>query len=225
MSKDGKKDIRNAMKRSGNVPVFDAAKLDDNQVAQDQTQQPLNDVKASNSDFVAQGGQKQNNKKKDKPLIVFGGICIALAIATMILMSGPSVDTSAAAKSALADKVSTSLSAGTVLLANDENIGQQDYTITHQYAENDTKIWVWDYAAEDGDYVQILVNGVPLGDAFMIKNKPVEMAVPAVGEVQVKGVRDGGGGITYAVRYDLNGTNYFNSAPKGEFNTYTLIKE
>ena len=143
----------------------------------------------------------------------------------MIFSSTSSVNTTDAAKKALADKVSTSLAAGTVLLAKDENIGQQDYTITHKYDQNDTKIWVWDYAAEDGDYVQILVNGTPVGEAFMIKHKPVEITVPAVGEVQIKGIRDGGGGITYAVRYDLNGTNYFNSAPEGEFNTYTLIKE
>ncbi len=29
---------------------------------------------------------------------------------------------------------------------------------------------------------------------------------------------------TYAIRYELNNTNYFNSAPEGEFNTYTLIQ-
>src|SRR5690606_15935234 len=104
------------------------------------------------------------------------------------------------AKQVLADGMSGSVTAGTVLLAADENMAPQDYTITHQSQQESTAIWVWDYAAEDGDYVQILYNGAPMTDAFMIKHKPKRFDVPAVGLVQIRGVRDGGGGITYAVR-------------------------
>lgn len=223
-----KKSIQNAMNKSSNTPTFDTTKINNKQEIQSpssQFEENFMPQEETNFDSETQVIQKQSDKKKDKPLKVFGGICLALFAAAMIFSSTSSVNTTDAAKKALADKVSTSLAAGTVLLAKDENIGQQDYTITHKYDQNDTKIWVWDYAAEDGDYVQILVNGTPVGEAFMIKHKPVEITVPAVGEVQIKGIRDGGGGITYAVRYDLNGTNYFNSAPEGEFNTYTLIKE
>ena len=223
-----KKSIQNAMDKSSNTPTFDTTKINNEQEIQSpssQFEENFMPQEETNFDSETQVIQKQSDKKKDKPLKVFGGICLALFAAAMIFSSTSSVNTTDAAKKALADKVSTSLAAGTVLLAKDENIGQQDYTITHKYDQNDTKIWVWDYAAEDGDYVQILVNGTPVGEAFMIKHKPVEITVPAVGEVQIKGIRDGGGGITYAVRYDLNGTNYFNSAPEGEFNTYTLIKE
>jgi hypothetical protein len=56
----------------------------------------------------------------------------------------------------------------------------------------------------------------------MIKNKPREITVPSVGTVQIKGIKDGGGGITYAVRYEINGTSYFNGTPEGQLNTYTL---
>jgi len=223
-----KKSIQNAMNKSSNTPTFDTTKINNEQEIQSpssQFEENFMPQEETNFDSETQVIQKQSDKKKDKPLKVFGGICLALFAAAMIFSSTSSVNTTDAAKKALTDKVSTSLAAGTVLLAKDENIGQQDYTITHKYDQNDTKIWVWDYAAEDGDYVQILVNGTPVGEAFMIKHKPVEITVPAVGEVQIKGIRDGGGGITYAVRYDLNGTNYFNSAPEGEFNTYTLIKE
>lgn len=41
----------------------------------------------------------------------------------------------------------------------------------------------------------------------------------------VKGIKDGGGGITYAIRYEVNGISYFNGAPEGELNTYTLKNE
>ncbi|MDR3177531.1 MAG: hypothetical protein LBT96_00970 [Campylobacteraceae bacterium] len=48
---------------------------------------------------------------------------------------------------------------------------------------------------------------------------------PSVGYVRIKGVRDGGGGITYAIKYELNGVTYFNNAPINRSNTYTLLKE
>lgn len=170
------------------------------------------------------GGDRNKNGSSYKR---FGAFSIAAFFIVMIvyMFSSQSVDTSDAAVKALADRTSTSLLAGAVLLKEDKNIGKQDYTITHKSLSADTKIWVWDYAAEDGDYVQVLVNGAPVGDAFMIKHKPRVLTVPAVGEVQIKGVKDGGGGITYAIRYEVNGTNYFNTAPQGEFNTYTLQKE
>lgn len=57
-------------------------------------------------------------------------------------------------------------------------------------------LYVWDYAAEDGDYVQVIVNGSPLGDPFMITNTPVTFTVPTVGEVEILGTRDGGSFIT-----------------------------
>jgi hypothetical protein len=226
MDNNLKNSIQKEMNKNSNTPPFDATKLKEERITPEpQFEDDFTSQEAFAPDSEIPATQKQENKKKDKPLKIFGGICITLLVAAMIFSANPSIDTSEEAKNALTDKISTSLSAGTVLLAKDENIGEQDYTITHQSDQNDTKIWVWDYAAEDGDYVQVLVNGTPVGDAFMIKHKPLEITVPAVGEVQIKGIRDGGGGITYAIRYDLNGTNYFNSAPEGEFNTYTLIKE
>lgn len=227
MNNDQNKSIQNELNQKINTSNYVAAKVDNNQASQDQKSQTENDMIAydGSNDNSQNDIQKQNHKKMDRPLKIFGGICIALFVVAMIFSANSSINTSDAAKDALTKKVSTSLAAGTILLANDENIGQQDYTITHKYDKNNTKIKVWDYAAEDGDYVQVLVNGSPITDAFMIKHKPVEITVPAVGEVQIKGILDGGGGITYAVRYDLNGMSYFNSAPEGEFNTYTLIRE
>jgi hypothetical protein len=226
MDNNMKNSIRNATNESGAAPSFDAAKLNGWQGPQNpssQSEEPQNEWDYGPE---AQAAQKQSDRKKDRPLKIFGGICLALGLASFVFFSpSTSANTTEAAKNALENKVSTSLAAGVVLLSKDENVSQQDYTITHNYENNDTKIWVWDYAAEDGDYVQVLVGGAAVAEAFMIKHKPVEITVPSVGEVQIKGIRDGGGGITYAVRYDLNGTNYYNSAPEGEFNTYTLIKE
>jgi hypothetical protein len=166
--------------------------------------------------------EKPKRNKFDKSLKIFGGVCIAIAIAAMFFSGSTTLDTSQSAVDALKNKVSTSISAGTILLSKDQNTEAKDYTITHKANAKETKIWVWDYAAEDGDYVQVLVNGAPSGEAFMIKNKPREITVPSVGAVQIKGIKDGGGGITYAVRYEINGTSYFNGTPEGQLNTYTL---
>ena len=156
---------------------------------------------------------------------IFGAICLGVSILMFFFFWPSTTDESVFAKDALKNKMSASIKAGTVLAKNDENFQAKDYVIVHKSDIKETKIWVWDYAAEDGDYVQILVSGTPVTDAFMIKNKPREFTVPASGEVQIKGIRDGGGGITYAVRYEINGTSYFNGAGIGEFNTYTLKKE
>jgi hypothetical protein len=180
--------------------------------------------KASNNHEQPEGRHEEKPKTNqyDKPLKIFGGICLAIAVAALIFTGTTTPDTSQSAADALKNQVSTAVSTGTILLSEDQNIGAKDYTITHKSNAKETKIWVWDYAAEDGDYVQVLVNGVPAGDAFMIRHKPREITVPSTGTVQVKGVKDGGGGITYAVRYDINGTSYFNGTPEGQFNTYNL---
>lgn len=169
--------------------------------------------------------EKIRRKRMERPLKVFGGLCIVTAILAFMFSESAIVNRSESAKNAWINKISTGVSAGTILLSKDENVAAKDYTITHKSENKDTKIWVWDYAAEDGDYVQVLVNGVPVSDAFMIKHKPRELTVPATGEIQIKGIRDGGGGITYAVRYEINGTSYFNGTPEGVCNTYTLRTE
>ena len=188
----------------------------------------VNDIDEDNEDIINEEvdlEEIQEKKRKEKSLKVFGSICIVAFIVGMKFMSSSSINKTNEAKEALETKISTSLSAGTILLSSDENIGQQDYEIIHNLQNDETKIVVWDYAAEDGDYVQVLVNGQPISEPFMIKHKPKEIIVPTTGDIQIKGIKDGGGGITYAIRYELNGTNYFNSAPEGEYNTYTLIKE
>lgn len=157
------------------------------------------------------------------------GILLFASLLSVVAMemthTSKSVDTSAMAKEAIETHISTTLAIGTRILSNDDNYIGGDLTITHHSDEDETTIWVWDYAAEDGDYVQIIVDGTPLGEPFMIKNKPVSFKVPTVAEVQVLGTRDGGGGITYGVYYELNQTTYFNGVNQGGNNLYTLIKE
>ena len=178
--------------------------------------------KNENEDY----GIEKNKAKGGKKFKIAGTIFAILFVACCFLMpTSPSVNTSDDAKAALENFMSTNLEIGVRLLSEDNNITGQDLTITHSSPSTENKLHIWDYAAEDGDYVQILVDGVALGDPFMIKNKPKEFIVPTTGEIQILGTRDGGGGITYAVHYEVNGTTYFNGMDVGKGNLYTLIRE
>lgn len=178
-----------------------------------------------------QGRQQDNGKisaftkriKRGAWVLMAAGIVSMIVYSTM--QTSTSVDTSEEAAQALETHMSTSLAIGTKLASEDKYLGGEDVTITHDSSDDTTTIWIWDYASEDGDYVQVLADGVSLGDAFMIKNKPVSFKVPTVAEVQILGTRDGGGGITYAVHYGMNETTYFNGMDEGNGNTYTLIRE
>lgn len=177
------------------------------------------------------GNRRESNNHSPFTKRIKRGAAILLtaSIFTFLLFglngSSTSVNTSKDAADAIETHVSTTLGAGTRILKKDSNFVAQDHTITHKFKGDETSIWVWDYAAEDGDYVQVLVNGTPLGDSFMIKNEAVKLTVPAEGEVQVVGTRDGGGGITYGIYYEANQTTYFNGMNEGGNNTYTLIRE
>ncbi len=170
--------------------------------------------------------QKKQKTKADKKLKITGLVLAGLFVVSMFFMpTSSSVNTSEEAKLAIENQMSTQLPIGVRIMSNDENLAGQDLTITHSSPANENKIHIWDYAAEDGDYVQIIVDGAAIGDPFMIKNKPVSFTVPTTGEIQVLGTRDGGGGITYAVHYEVNGTTYFNGTDVGNGNLYTLIRE
>lgn len=227
---DDQSNLKNNINKAINTPIKTSQDTNEQlNISQNQYSEPQFDVNFQENDAMenvnSEFEEKYRRKQIEKPVKIFGMICIAAAIVSFIFTGTSKVDTSQSANNALENKVSTAVSAGVILLSKDENAQAKDYAITHKSDAKDTKIWVWDYAGEDGDYVQVLVNGAPIGDAFMIKHKTKEITVPSLGKVQIKGIKDGGGGITYAVRYDINGTSYFNGTPEGELNTYTLTKE
>ena len=232
-NKDLRHAVENAMRQQHSVPPSSQRSEPQRYVPDQGMQQPPQAAVSSvggvqnHSSSSKTGEKKQKNKtRSDKRLKAAGLIFIALFIASIFFApSSASVTSSADASLALESGISTVLPLGTRLLADDQNLGGQDLTITHSSVADETKIHVWDYAAEDGDYVQVLVDGVPLGDPFMIYNKPVELTVPTIGDITILGTHDGGGGITYAIHYDVNGTTYYNGTEVGDGNVYTLIRE
>lgn len=169
-------------------------------------------------------------KKKNKALITG----FAAFVAGIMIMTGYNIaagTTTTITKTPETSQIlsqggfSTTLGIGAVLSTTDDATMQaQDYTIEHSSSEETGLLYIWDYAAEDGDFVQVLVNGVPVADPFFIKHKPTVFTIPATAEVKIVGVKDGGGGITYGAYYDFVGETYFNISAENQMNTYTFIK-
>lgn len=51
---------------------------------------------------------------------------------------------------------------------------------------------------------------------------PETICAPSNSEVEIKGTKDGGGGITYALYVPVSGETYFNTAPLNDVNKYTI---
>jgi hypothetical protein len=121
---------------------------------------------------------------------------------------------------------SSALAPGTILAAVDKPpsvISDQTIPIPGHKGDQ-TDLLIWDYAAEDGDWVQVLVDGLPESEPFMILHQPRRISVPVGSVVTVLGIRDGGGGITYAVNFPAAQRTVRNGAPLGNphGNAYTL---
>ena len=161
------------------------------------------------------------NKWLDKRLKWFGSMLLFIFL-FVVFSTSTSTENTKATRDALETHQSTEITEGTVLLKKDENIGSENFIISHMPATDGINMWIWDYAKSDGDYVQVFINGEPYIDSFMIKNKPRAIILPTVGSIQIKGIKDGGQSITYAVRFDSVGISYFNSIAEGESNTFQL---
>lgn len=81
---------------------------------------------------------------------------------------------------------------------------------------------VWDYAAEDGDMVSVIIDGKPVGPSFTIMHSPHTIKVPKGTNVEVVGTHDGGGGITYAINFPEIQKTILNGLTAGETNNYYL---
>lgn len=77
----------------------------------------------------------------------------------------------------------------------------------------------------DGDYVQVIHNNKELSKPFMLTHDYKIFRVLAEGRIEIRGVKDGVGGITYALYVDETKETYFNEAHKTGCNTYTITKK
>lgn len=120
--------------------------------------------------------------------------------------------------------VATGISPGTRMVSADPKMQATDRTVTiAEEGGGPLELSIWDFADEDGDYVQVFVDGKPQTDPFAVTQRAVKVKVPSSGLIQVKGIRDGNNdGISYAVFFNKTGETHFNIAPQGGMNTYTI---
>lgn len=128
-------------------------------------------------------------------------------------------------KAAIVTGSSTQLSTGTVVSKNDVELEAKDITIRHHSKASTTTLEIWDFAYEDGDMIQVFVNNQPVTEKIELLNEPIQVEVPTVGITEVRGVFDGGGGITYAVYCELDKTTYLNNAPIEGSNKYIFQRQ
>lgn len=114
--------------------------------------------------------------------------------------------------------------AGDIISKEAIKLDSKDFTIETANGYGSIEISVWNFSDnEDGDYVQVFVNGSPHTEPFSIRHKPIKVGVPDDAVIQVKGIRDGGNnGITYGVFFNKTGETYLNTVPLNASNTYTL---
>ena len=124
------------------------------------------------------------------------------------------------------DATEENLAPGTVLASSDLRLAGQDYVIQFRKGFKYTSMQIWDFAAEDGDQVEILVNGEIVKGPFIIRHAPIAIQLPVGAQVEVRGVLDGGGGgVTYAVNFPELPRSIRNSADPGTSNRYSLVEK
>ncbi|MCC0565834.1 hypothetical protein [Brevibacillus borstelensis] len=122
-------------------------------------------------------------------------------------------------------RVSTSVAAGEQLFAEENTAGLEakDFVVESPADEaGEATMLIWDFNAEDGDQIEILVNGKSVYPVLTLTNQPAAISVPVPSVVTVKGLKDAGGGISYAVKLPQSGLAYFNAVSVQGVNTYTI---
>ncbi|MGW9124915.1 hypothetical protein ACWGPW_07925 [Paenibacillus chitinolyticus] len=118
------------------------------------------------------------------------------------------------------------MKAGIQLAAADDSAGLEarDFEIEMKKDTTTSRMLIWDFAAEDGDVVTVKVDGNILQANITIMHSPVALDIPIPSAVEIIGVKDGGGGITYGVKFPgaVQNNAYFNAAPVGSSNVYTI---
>lgn len=183
-----------------------------------------NDTNPSNAYKRLEDDEKKDNLITPSMKIfrtAIGGVAIAILILYIIFGDAPAHDNY---KAHLTSGKISGVNVGDVLTKNTVNLNSKNYTIdtAGSYGKIELSIWNFEYE-EDGDYVEVLVNGSPQGVPFQIVHKAVKVSVPDKAVIQVRGIRDGSNnGITYAVFFNKTGETYLNRVPLNATNTYTL---
>jgi hypothetical protein len=151
-------------------------------------------------------------------------IIIAMAILGSFFTTGYSDE--GTADEVAANRISTATTAGESLFQEETNakITARDFEVKNAGSDGgEARMLIWDFNKVDLDEVAILVDGVPVKEKIIISDKAAAISIPVPSKVTIRGVKDLGGGISYAVKFPNNDTTYFNVVTEGQANTYTVL--
>ena len=151
-------------------------------------------------------------------------VCLVIAMLTSFFVTSFLDD--GAAEEVVANRVSTSTSAGEKLFEQETNgnIAARDFEVSSVGTNGgEARMLIWDFNLEDFDEVAILVDGIPVKEKLIISNNAASIRIPVPSTITVSGVKDNGGGISYAVKFPNNKTTYFNTVSVGQSNIYTVL--
>jgi hypothetical protein len=155
---------------------------------------------------------------------VFFGTILAVLLAIGLSMILGSYSSEGSAEEVVANRISKSTLAGETPFMDETNAGitARDFEVTVGDSGGDAKMLIWDFNSEDSDEVQILVNGQPLKEKLILATDPAAISIPVPSTVTVKGLKDNGGGISYAVKFPNDKITYYNVVSVNAGNTYTV---
>jgi hypothetical protein len=156
--------------------------------------------------------------------LVFFGTILATVLAIGLSMILGSYTSEGSAEEVVANRISKSTMAGETPFTDETNAGitAKDFEVTVGDSGGDAKMLIWDFNSEDNDEVQILVNGQPLKEKLILATNPAAISIPVPSTVTVKGLKDNGGGISYAVKFPNDKVTYYNVVGVNAGNTYTV---
>jgi hypothetical protein len=194
-------------------------------------QQPNQDLYSEYVDPDADNGQQQGEPNivphqslLRKSIGWTSLIVIGLAMLGSFFTTGFSDE--GTAEEVVANRISTSTSAGETLFEDESNanIEARNFEVSNAGPDGgEARMLIWDFNKVDLDEVSILVDGVPVKEKLILSENAAAISIPVPSTVTVSGVKDLGGGISYAVKFPNNDTTYFNVVSVGQTNTYTVL--
>lgn len=151
-------------------------------------------------------------------------ICLFIAILTSFIIT--SYLDEGIAEEVVANRISTATTAGEVIFEQEENaaIEARDFKVSNAGVDGgEARMLIWDFNLEDLDEVSILVDGIPVKEKLIISHNTASISIPVPSTVTITGIKDNGGGISYAVKFPNNKTTYYNTVAVGQSNTYTVL--
>ncbi|WP_075050808.1 hypothetical protein [Bacillus testis] len=150
--------------------------------------------------------------------------CLAAGIVTGFMVTDSAED--GKAEEVVANRISTSTGAGEQLFEDESyaNIEARDFEVAKAGPDGgEARMLIWDFNAEDLDEVSVLVDGVPVKEKIILTNNAASISIPVPSTVTITGVKDHGGGISYAAKFPGNKMTFYNIVGIGQSNTYTVL--